>query len=371
MTLSQVPERTIRYVTAILVPGFASVCLIAMFSSDGPATICRRTIALLVCVTTIPVGIAIARMHFGKAWRPQSVKRVRSSVTAIVIYADLGLTVILFTFVDPEAALFGTAMFAIIGTLTATFTGRVIVIGHMTFTTAVITTLAILTWREGTHDTAAVLARWATAMLATNATLLALNGFTRGVQAALDTQLVNATRDPLTGLLNRRGLELWVNRSLRSQPASLDFILIDLDNFKRINDTHGHRTGDNVLVAAANRLTARLANGGLLARTGGEEFAVLITTSEPGELAEAMRAAVYEPTDPVRVTASVGVATLTREEIRGDAVPALIEGLRRADIALYEAKRAGRNCVRWYSDTMDEDHDPPFPPDTGRTRRRR
>lgn len=370
MTLSQVPERTIRYVTAILVPGFASVCLIAMFSAEGPATICRRTIAILMCVTTIPVGIAIARMHFGKAWRPQSVKRV-SSVPAVVLYADFGLTAILFTFVDPEAALFGTAMFAIIGTLTATFTGRAVVIVHIAFTTAVITSLAILTWRQGTHDAAGVLARWATAILATNATLLALNGFTRGVQAALDTQLVNATRDPLTGLLNRRGLELWVNRSLRSQPASLDFILIDLDNFKRINDTHGHRTGDNVLVAAANRLTARLANCGLLARTGGEEFAVLITTSEPGELAEAMRAAVYEPTDPVRVTASVGVATLTREEIRGDAVPALIEGLRRADIALYEAKRAGRNCVRWYSDTMDEDHDPPFPPDTGRTRRRR
>ncbi len=120
MTLSQVPERTIRRVTAILVPGFAAVCLIAMFSAEGPATLCRRTIAVLMCVTTIPVGIAIARMHFGKAWRPQSVKRMSYSVPAVVIYADFGLTAILFTFVDPEAGLFGTAMFAIIGTLTAT-----------------------------------------------------------------------------------------------------------------------------------------------------------------------------------------------------------------------------------------------------------
>ncbi len=114
----------------------------------------------------------------------------------------------------------------------AAFTPRLVVIGHVVFTSIAITALAVLTWRQGRYDTAAVVARLLTVLLAANSTLMILNAFTRGVQKSFDTQLDNATRDPLTGLLNRRGLELWAEQLLRSHPTRVDFILVDLDHFK-------------------------------------------------------------------------------------------------------------------------------------------
>lgn len=114
----------------------------------------------------------------------------------------------------------------------AAFTPRLVVIRTVVFTSIAIRPLAVLTWRQGRYDTAAVVARWLTVLLAANSTLMILNAFTRGVQKSFDTQLDNATRDPLTGLLNRRGLELWAEQLLRSHPTRVDFILVDLDHFK-------------------------------------------------------------------------------------------------------------------------------------------
>ena len=210
----------------------------------------------------------------------------------------------------------------------AAFTPRLVVIRTVVFTSIAIRPLAVLTWRQGRYDTAAVVARWLTVLLAANSTLMILNAFTRGVQKSFDTQLDNATRDPLTGLLNRRGLELWAEQLLRSHPTRVDFILVDLDHFKGGNPWH-----DN----------------GLLARTGGEEFTVLMTNRDSSETSQAIRAAVHDPRDKIPVTASVGVATLNFADIFGsDRIDPLREGLRRADIALYEAKRAARNRVQTY-----------------------
>ena len=164
-----------------------------------------------------------------------------------------------------------------------------------------------------------------------------------------------STVDSLTGLANRRQfdrlLDLEWRRAIRGgNPLSLLFI--DIDFFKRYNDTHGHLRGDAVLAEVANLLSAAFTRAGdLIARYGGEEFAALLpntTLEAAAELAEQARARVeargiaHPSSEAARVvTVSVGVATATPDPWRLPS--ALVE---RSDRALYIAKASGRNCLR-------------------------
>jgi two-component system chemotaxis response regulator CheY len=160
-----------------------------------------------------------------------------------------------------------------------------------------------------------------------------------------------ALTDPLTGLANRRAfhqaLESELSRvSRHGRPASLLFL--DLDHFKRVNDTHGHAAGDEVLAAFALVLKRGCRRGDLAARVGGEEFAVLLPTTgnvPAGLVAERIRRTTESRplgrTPAVPVTVSIG---LTSTE--GLPAPlAMEELLRKADAALYRAKAEGRNRV--------------------------
>jgi diguanylate cyclase (GGDEF)-like protein len=128
----------------------------------------------------------------------------------------------------------------------------------------------------------------------------------------------------------------------------LALLMIDADEFKAINDRHGHATGDRALQQIARACTECVRTNDVVARYGGEEFVVLmpgVTTEQACEIAEGIRVAVSRRrvdsavASTIGVTVSIGVATL---EAPGMLAPALLE---RADAALYEAKRAGRN--RW------------------------
>ncbi len=124
-------------------------------------------------------------------------------------------------------------------------------------------------------------------------------------------------------------------------------LLVDVDRFKELNDEHGHQTGDLCLQQVAERLSAHLRRCDLLARFGGEEFAVLLPgvgVHEAMSMAERLRAAIQARPFVVEgaklsVTVSIGIAALNR----GAAPETLIEA---ADVALYAAKNAGRNQVR-------------------------
>jgi len=167
------------------------------------------------------------------------------------------------------------------------------------------------------------------------------------------TQLASIVlTDPLSGCLNRRGFEQQYRRELaRAVRAHTDIALlaIDLDFFKKVNDTFGHLVGDRVIAETGELLRATARAGDVVARTGGEEFMVLsLDTSEDGaqhlatRIVEAFRKKSFaEPrTKKVTLTVSVGVVA--------DAVPdeSVAEALRaRADEALYAAKRSGRNRV--------------------------
>ena len=151
--------------------------------------------------------------------------------------------------------------------------------------------------------------------------------------------------DVLTGLLNRRGFDERLRRLLKRDAPLL--AVLDVDHFKRINDTHGHAVGDTVLSAVGARLHDTLRPLDLAVRLGGEEFAVIWLNPEAGgelRLGERLREAIasqpFQTTaGPLTVTVSVGVAQALGPE---EAPEALFS---RADAALYEAKRGGRDRV--------------------------
>ncbi len=159
-----------------------------------------------------------------------------------------------------------------------------------------------------------------------------------------------AQTDSLTGVLNRRAFydfsEREVNRARRFE-TPLAVVMIDLDMFKRINDSYGHATGDRVLIAAINTLQTIIRHVDLFGRIGGEEFAVLLLQAhlhEATELAERLRVALAEMEVKVdeltiKVTASFGVAAVDVEN------ESVADAMQRADTALYQAKSSGRNCV--------------------------
>ena len=160
-----------------------------------------------------------------------------------------------------------------------------------------------------------------------------------------------AVTDELTGLYNRRYFDRHLGLMLdkaREQERDMAVMLIDMDYFKAVNDTHGHDTGDAVLKEFAQRLRRNIRGVDLACRFGGEEFVVLMPDTDYRQahgVAERVRMAVAERTFeagtvlPLQITVSVGVAL---NETEAD-TPEML--LKRADIALYRAKREGRNRV--------------------------
>ena len=172
------------------------------------------------------------------------------------------------------------------------------------------------------------------------------------VVTELSKELAEQARtDPLTGALNRRAME---DTALRETTRSIRYghlpcmIVLDVDDFKHINDTRGHAAGDAVLQALVHQIKPMMRANDVLARTGGEEFTILLpnTTASAGIVAaERVRQSVealevpFED-EPIRFTISAGVAQL-------DPAQGGWEGMmRRADAAMYEAKECGRNTVR-------------------------
>jgi diguanylate cyclase (GGDEF)-like protein/PAS domain S-box-containing protein len=156
-----------------------------------------------------------------------------------------------------------------------------------------------------------------------------------------------ASRDALTGVYNRRMfeqlIEIEIKRAKRySQPMSV--ILADIDLFKNINDQHGHSTGDKVLYSVANTLLGHIRDSDLLARWGGEEFAIILPNTEADtalEMAERLRHSIAEMRsyNNIQVTCSFGVTEFSPDD-NGDSI------FSRMDQALYQAKDCNRNNVK-------------------------
>ena len=189
-----------------------------------------------------------------------------------------------------------------------------------------------------------------------------VSGRTRELEQANRLLMDIANRDALTGLANRRRLEMELERNISfskrtGQPLAV--IMMDLDNFKIVNDTAGHLVGDNILRAVASTLRSRVRVTDLVVRWGGDEFCILVpATQAQGAIAaaESLVDAVKEATSAVNLpeplqapTASAGVACFPED---GEDPHTLILN---ADAALYQVKATGRGRVLRYSPGFSKD----------------
>lgn len=184
-------------------------------------------------------------------------------------------------------------------------------------------------------------------------------------QRQLETQKLSdenrkiALTDPLSGLPNRRALlscleEIAVRTDRR--PGGLAMVFIDLDGFKVINDFHGHQFGDHLITEVGRTLKSLQAEHSMLVRMGGDEFALLIETSDAGESAQRFATMALEKlTQPLtilgrqfQIGASIGIA------VDMDGLTAPFELLRQADTAMYAVKANGKHGIQWFDKALDD-----------------
>jgi diguanylate cyclase (GGDEF)-like protein/PAS domain S-box-containing protein len=182
-----------------------------------------------------------------------------------------------------------------------------------------------------------------------------------GERRELERQLIHqAYTDSLTGMPNRAMFRHELEEAVTTagdRPATV--LLLDLDDFKLVNDNLGHSAGDELLTTIAERLRGQVRPGDVLARLGGDEFAILVRDLDPADasgLAERLLATVHEPirlaSRDISCSLSIGIATSTCCEPGASGVVSADQLLGNADLAMYAAKRGGRNAYAVFDPTM-------------------
>ncbi len=175
-----------------------------------------------------------------------------------------------------------------------------------------------------------------------------------GTRRALEEKLqLQAYTDSLTGMPNRALFRLRLAEAVTGPDRPVTVLLLDLDDFKLVNDNLGHSAGDELLTTIAGRLRRHVRPSDVLARLGGDEFAILMRDLEPGDAAALAERLVRTIREPIRLgsrditcSLSIGIATSTADDRSGDQL------LGNADLAMYAAKRAGRNGYAVFDPTM-------------------
>lgn len=177
--------------------------------------------------------------------------------------------------------------------------------------------------------------------------------FQERLRSSYEISLSMALTDSLTGLYNRRYLEVHLEKMVQTNcenKKKMAILMLDIDFFKKVNDTHGHKVGDEVLKVFASRMTKNLRSFDLVSRMGGEEFVAVMPDVSPERayvIAERLRKSVAD--EPVKCSAEGGFLNVTTSIggiiIDHTETAQILELLERADKCLYNAKNSGRNCV--------------------------
>ncbi|MDB5924679.1 MAG: diguanylate cyclase response regulator [Betaproteobacteria bacterium] len=213
--------------------------------------------------------------------------------------------------------------------------------------------MVMLTVQKDTPDIVAGMRAGADDYISKNCAFDELHARLRAGERILKLQeqlRIEATHDVLTGTLNRRAILSLLERQAAQatrHPSQVGILLLDLDHFKKVNDSHGHTTGDDVLTETAKRLAAPLRRYDALGRYGGEEFLIVLPRCDlerTAEVAERVRLSVSKtPIDTsagkIAITASIGAAAMDQGPVSAHDL------IQRADQALYDAKALGRNRV--------------------------
>lgn len=314
-----------------VISGTLALCLVALvISPDGPRD---------------PLGVAMTWAAFAGGiggvvlWTTRWPTPAQSAVFSVV--TNTSITLACLAYPNPMASLVGCIAFAINGAYIAFFHTSKYIVYNFTVATGVAAYAAI---RMASNGHLALAGVDLFLVLQVN---IALPLAIQVLIHALGNDLARADLDPLTNLCNRRAFRMETMGLLLARPAADMFLLIaviDLDDFKSINDRHGHLTGDRVLIDVANALRACTFDTAVISRSGGEEF-IVADTSHANDAAPLARRICDAIADlPVPVTASVGTACARLEGVPAQQHESMVHYLVGvADKAMYRAKRDGGN----------------------------
>ncbi len=324
--------------------------LVLMVTPNGLDTVGGRVIGAVVAA----LGILIGLLWWRRGWPRERVSLV------FAVCSDLAHTALLLGCSDPVVALLASLWFFLVGDYLVFAHRHPAVAVHTGWVGANLLFFGLRSILQTDSDPAFVVFL----LLSMGGALVVIPMFAQRFADALRTtsrrSVELASRDPLTRLLNRRGLADAAPRlfsQVRRERATLGALVLDIDSFKRVNDDHGHHSGDAVLGLLAARLQGAVRRHGLVARFGGEEFVVLDRIPPDGiaPLADRLLAVCRDGDDEVPITVSIGAVGLHPDSFPSDDPVVLLDAVvKRADAAMYRAKQRGGNQV-----TIDGD-----PPDT-------
>ncbi|QCB52373.1 GGDEF domain-containing protein [Rhodococcus sp. PAMC28707] len=328
--------KVIRLLIALSMINISLMSFLSLYAAGGPSGPAATIWTLTLCTTNLIVAALWILLSFPG----------RLGVVLFALYADLGIASTLVLF-ELGNALLGCVLFAVIGAFVTFFTSPRWVVLHLVFASAVVLGIAGALYLQGRTDTLNLLVR-------TNVVLLAIMSVPITSHIFLTTLSADARSsvlDPLTGLLNRRGLTTAIEDLLpqgQRHGWCAAVVVVDIDNFKSVNDIYGHDEGDAVICRVAERLTTHVSRYGVVGRTGGEEYLAAVVTSRLhiDALIHGVRRALHGANDAIPVTASIGAAILYAEsDLWTDSADPFGTATRVADSMMYQAKAAGGNRV--------------------------
>lgn len=323
----------VRLAVAGTALSMAVALLVLLTGSGGPQT------QPYLGMTWAAVGGGVAGAAL---WLARWPTRAQSGAFAAV--TTISITLACLAYPDPLAALLGCIAFTTIGAYLAFFHSSRAVLGFAAVAAAVAAVPAFEMVLAGRIALAAV--DYFLVVQANIAMPLAIFALLR----ALRGDLARADLDPLTGLLNRRAFHTQILAMMARYPQEDGYLLvalIDLDDFKSVNDTHGHIAGDQALVAVADALRATTPPTAVVGRSGGEEFLIADVTSSRDAAQRYQEVCDAIATSGMAVTSSVGTALAPLDALSqhsdDDLVDLVDQLIAAADRAMYRAKRNGGN----------------------------
>lgn len=325
--------RPLQNVFGALTVLYATASILMLFSSRGASGFGAQAYICLMLLVQIALTL---RWFFGPV-------PGRRDFIAFAIFGDVGTASVIMLY-TPLGTLVGCSLFVLTGGLCTFFVSQKLMLAHLVWCCTFTIAMMVRGLISGGEDVATILA----CTLVILATIAAVPLLAHIAWTAIGRDARRSLLDPLTNLLNRRGLEdaaedLWNSDNARGHVLTV--LVIDIDRFKAVNDYYGHDSGDEVIIRVADRLSMMFPDG-VVARTGGEEFVAVFAA--PADSMDARVAEVvdtlHNSSDRIPITVSVGASILSSpSSLWGDGPAMIYRATRAADSMMYRAKFDGGN----------------------------